>query len=200
MSNSGCNPGPLGLAAALGAGLLFALQQLLPKRQNGRKRPNLEAAANGGAKAPPAGQENSLWQPNPHPNWLPPQKLPAPFSTDEMRTVDPAQLPADVLYPLVISAVVPRPIGFVSTQNSQGVGNLAPYSCKPGWCWALQHGCAWERIAEMMTSCAETPLALWPTDFNVLAHHPPTVALGCCASRLRSHGRKDTLVNILETG
>ena len=35
--------------------------------------------------------------------------------------------------------------------------------------------------------------------FNVLAHDPPTVAIGCCASRLRSHGKKDTLVNILET-
>eukprot|EP00887_Chlorella_sp_A99_P004648 scaffold4.g4648.t1 len=36
--------------------------------------------------------------------------------------------------------------------------------------------------------------------FNVLAHDPPTVAIGCCASRLRPHGKKDTLVNILETG
>jgi hypothetical protein len=33
-----------------------------------------------------------------------------------------------------------------------------------------------------------------------MAHYPPTVAIGCSASRLRSHGRKDTLVNILETG
>ncbi|EFN57380.1 hypothetical protein CHLNCDRAFT_14085, partial [Chlorella variabilis] len=36
--------------------------------------------------------------------------------------------------------------------------------------------------------------------FNVMAHNPPTVAIGCSTSRLRSHGKKDTLVNILETG
>ena len=31
-------------------------------------------------------------------------------------------------------------------------------------------------------------------------HSPPHVAIGFAASRLRSHGRKDTLVNLLETG
>jgi flavin reductase (DIM6/NTAB) family NADH-FMN oxidoreductase RutF len=36
--------------------------------------------------------------------------------------------------------------------------------------------------------------------FNVMAHSPPHVAIGFCASRLRSHGRKDSLVNILDTG
>lgn len=47
----------------------------------------------------------------PHPGWQPPQPQPAPFDSDTMHTVDPSQLPADVLYPLMISAVVPRPIG-----------------------------------------------------------------------------------------
>lgn len=112
-----------------------------------------------------SGGNGSLWQPNPNPKWQPPHKQPAPFGSDEMHTVDPAKLPTDAMYPLIISAVVPRPIGFVSTQNSEGRGNLAPYSY-----------------------------------FNVMAHNPPTVAIGCSASRLRSHGRKDTLVNILETG
>lgn len=36
--------------------------------------------------------------------------------------------------------------------------------------------------------------------FNVVAHAPPHVAVGFAASRLRPHGRKDTLVNILESG
>lgn len=112
--------------------MLFAIQQLLPNRRKDRNQLS-KAAVNGEAEAPNSSgsQANHLWQPTPHPDWLPPRKLPAPFPTEEMRTVDPAQLPADVIYPLMISAVVPRPIGFVSTQNSQGVGNLAPYSCKP---------------------------------------------------------------------
>lgn len=36
--------------------------------------------------------------------------------------------------------------------------------------------------------------------FNVMSHNPPHVAIGFAASSLRPHGRKDTLVNILETG
>ncbi|KAI7842377.1 hypothetical protein COHA_004016 [Chlorella ohadii] len=82
-----------------------------------------------------------------------------------MHTVDPSQLPGDVLYPLIISAIVPRPIAFVSTQSSSGLGNLAPFSY-----------------------------------FNVMAHNPPHVCIGFAASRLRPHGRKDTLHNLLETG
>lgn len=35
--------------------------------------------------------------------------------------------------------------------------------------------------------------------FNVVSHNPPHVVVGFAASRERSHGRKDTLVNILET-
>jgi flavin reductase (DIM6/NTAB) family NADH-FMN oxidoreductase RutF len=88
-----------------------------------------------------------------------------PFDTDAMHTVDPSQLPGDVLYPLIISAIVPRPIAFVSTLSASGVGNLAPFSY-----------------------------------FNVMAHNPPHVCIGFAASRLRPHGRKDTLFNLLETG
>lgn len=36
--------------------------------------------------------------------------------------------------------------------------------------------------------------------FNVVAHNPPHVCIGFAASRLRPHGRKDTLFNLLETG
>lgn len=36
--------------------------------------------------------------------------------------------------------------------------------------------------------------------FNVMAHNPPHVCIGFAASRLRPHGRKDTLFNLLETG
>ncbi|CAI5459215.1 unnamed protein product [Closterium sp. Yama58-4] len=39
-----------------------------------------------------------------------------------------ADCSSSVLYPLVISTVVPRPIAFISTVSKTGVGNLAPYS------------------------------------------------------------------------
>jgi flavin reductase (DIM6/NTAB) family NADH-FMN oxidoreductase RutF len=35
--------------------------------------------------------------------------------------------PKDV-YKLLIGAIVPRPIAFISTCNAQGLGNLAPFS------------------------------------------------------------------------
>lgn len=35
--------------------------------------------------------------------------------------------------------------------------------------------------------------------FNVVAHNPPHVVIGFATSRERSHGRKDTLFNILDT-
>lgn len=42
--------------------------------------------------------------------------------------IDPQTLPRRDLYRLLISAVVPRPIAFVSTQGSDGTVNLAPFS------------------------------------------------------------------------
>jgi flavin reductase (DIM6/NTAB) family NADH-FMN oxidoreductase RutF len=41
-------------------------------------------------------------------------------------TLDPKELKSS--YQLVISAVVPRPIAFVSTVDASGVRNLAPFS------------------------------------------------------------------------
>ncbi|EIE20364.1 hypothetical protein COCSUDRAFT_54305 [Coccomyxa subellipsoidea C-169] len=64
---------------------------------------------------------------NPHPDWQPGQKLPHPFENRERIELDPAQLGAG-LYPFVISAVVPRPIAFISSLSKEGVGNLSPYS------------------------------------------------------------------------
>lgn len=42
--------------------------------------------------------------------------------------LDPRTLPKNDLYRLLISAVVPRPIAFVSTQGAGGGTNLAPFS------------------------------------------------------------------------
>jgi hypothetical protein len=81
----------------------------------------------------------------PHPEWTPgtPQQLPFPGS---YISVDPKKLGGSACYPLVISAIVPRPIGFLSTISAEGTVNLSPYSyfgamghdpplvCKPASC------------------------------------------------------------------
>ena len=43
-------------------------------------------------------------------------------------TVDPADVGASAFYKLLSSAVIPRPIGWISTRSAAGVDNLAPYS------------------------------------------------------------------------
>jgi flavin reductase (DIM6/NTAB) family NADH-FMN oxidoreductase RutF len=42
--------------------------------------------------------------------------------------IDPATVPANVNYRILVGAVVPRPIAFVSTVSAEGVFNLAPFS------------------------------------------------------------------------
>jgi flavin reductase (DIM6/NTAB) family NADH-FMN oxidoreductase RutF len=44
------------------------------------------------------------------------------------RDFDPAVLHTSVIYPLLTSVVVPRPIAWVSTRSAAGVDNLAPHS------------------------------------------------------------------------
>jgi len=65
----------------------------------------------------------------PHPTWKPKEKQSNPFNTapgEGMKRVAPEDLKS--CYSLCISAVVPRPIAFVSTMDAQGVVNLAPFS------------------------------------------------------------------------
>lgn len=64
----------------------------------------------------------------PHPTWTPGMKQPHPFSSDEMLGFDPSIVEVASMYSLMISAVVPRPVGFVSSMSSDGSFNLAPYS------------------------------------------------------------------------
>ncbi|GJP41018.1 hypothetical protein CLOM_g665 [Closterium sp. NIES-68] len=94
------------------------------------------------------------WIRPPHPNWRAPERLlppfPVPSAADrggkgeedgredkkagdeggEMGVVSVrvAECSSSVLYPLVISTVVPRPIAFISTLSKTGIGNLSPYS------------------------------------------------------------------------
>ena len=46
----------------------------------------------------------------------------------EMIAIDPAAVGMKATYKLLIGAIVPRPIAFISTIGPNGVGNLAPYS------------------------------------------------------------------------
>lgn len=64
----------------------------------------------------------------PHPRWTAPQQQPPPFDADAMHDIDPTIYPTPELYPLVISAVVPRPIGFAASLSRDDTINLAPYS------------------------------------------------------------------------
>uniref|UniRef100_A0A061SEF3 Flavo protein oxygenase n=1 Tax=Tetraselmis sp. GSL018 TaxID=582737 RepID=A0A061SEF3_9CHLO len=64
----------------------------------------------------------------PHPDWKVGENQPPPFSGEEMMALDPSELGGARAYPLVISAVVPRPIAFVCTLSAAGVRNLAPFS------------------------------------------------------------------------
>lgn len=64
----------------------------------------------------------------PNKDWNPGDKQPHPFGHDRMLQFDPASLAS--CYPLMISAVVPRPVAFVSSLSADGIGNLAPFSCK----------------------------------------------------------------------
>lgn len=55
---------------------------------------------------------------------------PRPVSSPvkDIISVNPEELGATGTYKLMIGAIAPRPIAFISTVNSEGVGNLAPYS------------------------------------------------------------------------
>ena len=105
--------------------------------------------------------------PSPNPAWTPGDPSPHPFvgPAAATRTFMAATTPAAVLYPLVISAVVPRPIALVSSVGRDGSRNLAPFSY-----------------------------------FGVLAHDPPTLAVGTCATSGRPNRMKDTQQNVVETG
>lgn len=47
---------------------------------------------------------------------------------------DPQELATKDIYSLMISSIVPRPIAFISTQSSDGITNVAPFSFFNGIC------------------------------------------------------------------
>jgi flavin reductase (DIM6/NTAB) family NADH-FMN oxidoreductase RutF len=104
---------------------------------------------------------------SPNPAWTPATPSPHPFTGPgaATRTYLTGETPGATLYPLVISAVIPRPIALVSSTGADGSHNLAPFSY-----------------------------------FGVMAHDPPMLALGTCATSGRANRMKDTQQNVLETG
>ncbi|PNH03188.1 hypothetical protein TSOC_010762 [Tetrabaena socialis] len=65
----------------------------------------------------------------PHPDWQPGQPQPCPLpGAGVYHHIDPASTPVAELYPLIISAAVPRPVAFISTVDAEGTVNLSPYS------------------------------------------------------------------------
>lgn len=64
--------------------------------------------------------------PSPCPSWKPGDPIAAPAgATIEL---DPVRVDVNSIYKLMIGAIVPRPIAFVSTLSREGKGNLAPFS------------------------------------------------------------------------
>ncbi len=52
-----------------------------------------------------------------------------PFvEVNSFTAVDPLSVPSSEIYRLMIGAIVPRPIAFVSSCSAAGIGNLAPFS------------------------------------------------------------------------
>jgi flavin reductase (DIM6/NTAB) family NADH-FMN oxidoreductase RutF len=48
--------------------------------------------------------------------------------------LDPSTVPANEAYKILVTAIVPRPIAFVSTVSKAGIYNLAPFSFFNGFC------------------------------------------------------------------
>jgi flavin reductase (DIM6/NTAB) family NADH-FMN oxidoreductase RutF len=65
----------------------------------------------------------------PNLDWKPGDPVrPSPTSGGHFESLDPSTLDVRQTYRLMIGAIIPRPIAFVSTMSPEGVGNLAPFS------------------------------------------------------------------------
>eukprot|EP00798_Chlamydomonas_sp_ICE-L_P021214 gene21214-28123_t len=145
------------VATLAGAGATLAIQRLI------------KWLGMGGVHQKPEYSPPVLLAQPPHPSWKPGDEQPHPFSDEEVH-IDPTKLDKPSLYTFVISAVVPRPIAFISSISAAGVGNLSPYS--------------------YFNVVGHNP----PTVAIGVCRHPgrPQVA--------GEPGKKDTLSNIEETG
>lgn len=65
-------------------------------------------------------------------SWSP--KDPVNSPVQEMSVIDPCTLSAAEVYKVMINAIIPRPIAFISTMSTAGMHNLAPFSFFNGVC------------------------------------------------------------------
>ncbi|TPX30194.1 hypothetical protein SmJEL517_g06184 [Synchytrium microbalum] len=63
----------------------------------------------------------------PHPSYTPPQAQAFPGSQENV-VLECDKMPAASRYPLMISAIVPRPIALVTSQSEAGINNCSPFS------------------------------------------------------------------------
>ncbi|CAI7926933.1 unnamed protein product [Closterium sp. NIES-54] len=143
-------------AAAAAAAAAAGAQEPPPAQENAPAAPEAAAAVSKFTDLDLA-DVAVTWISPPHPDWQAPERLlppfPVPSATESaggkdgeeegrreerkagergaevgVVSVRVADCSSSVLYPLVISTVVPRPIAFISTLSKTGVGNLSPYS------------------------------------------------------------------------
>jgi flavin reductase (DIM6/NTAB) family NADH-FMN oxidoreductase RutF len=157
----------------------------------------------------------------PHPVWQPGDKQPVPYDGGYV-SIDPSQQGASGTYPLVISTVVPRPIGFLSTKSVDGKLNLSPYSYfgamghdPPLVCAAPLHFTARARVyaravlhwiavtcsgvvCDPRAAALSAALAARASCTHGAAHAGLQVMVSC--NRRPDGTRKDSCANILATG
>lgn len=64
----------------------------------------------------------------PNPDWQPGEPQPSPYGDSKKIAIDPSAATTPELYTLVVSAIVPRPTGFLTTISTAGDVNAAPFS------------------------------------------------------------------------
>lgn len=120
--------GLFSLGTACGAGLLLLIER---RRKRGAGASSGADDAPAAAAAPAAAFPAPRAVGRPHPEWVPGAPQPPPYAGApgaNMIALDPAEVDKAAMYAFVISAVVPRPIAFVSSLSASGERNLAPYS------------------------------------------------------------------------
>jgi flavin reductase (DIM6/NTAB) family NADH-FMN oxidoreductase RutF len=73
-------------------------------------------------------KRNLQYTSGPNPNWIPKQLIETPFKRTEWNSFQLNQMKSSSVYQLMISSIVPRPIALISSINSKGIKNCAPFS------------------------------------------------------------------------
>ena len=75
------------------------------------------------------GSKESLIDKSKNPNWKEGLNQPIPYESKIWKSFSTKELKdSGSLYPLIISAIIPRPIALISSMDSKGLVNCAPFS------------------------------------------------------------------------